>query len=214
MRTIKGKPIKHAAVIVAHPDDEVLWAGGLILSDTEHQWSIVALTRKSDPDRAPKFYQVLDLFKAQGDLGDLEDGPEQTPLSDVEIRKTILNVLQPYNYHLILTHGPQGEYTRHRRHEETSTTVSSLWKAGLLSAERLWMFAYQDNGGQDLPTAVKSADFRHTLSNRLWHEKYRILTQIYGFSPYSWEARVTPRIEGFWCFNSPAELHEWAPTNS
>ena len=81
-------PFTSALVIVAHPDDETLWAGGTILMHPETRWTVVALCRRSDPDRAPKFRRVLELLGASGDMGDLDDGPEQTPLrpSDVERR--------------------------------------------------------------------------------------------------------------------------------
>jgi LmbE family N-acetylglucosaminyl deacetylase len=203
--------MKQAAVIVAHPDDESLWAGGHILSHPDYRWTIVSLTRKSDPDRAPRFLRALKCFHAQGDLADLDDSPEQKPLAGAHVQQTILSLLQPGAYSLILTHGPQGEYTRHRRHEETSRAVLALWKAGLISAESLWMFAYQDAGGQSLPAAVKDAHFRQALSTEIWQKKHRIITRVYGFSPSSWEARVTPRVEAFWCFNSPAELDGWWP---
>ena len=45
------KPPKAVAVIVAHPDDETLWAGGTILSHPSWQWFIVCLCRGSDKDR-------------------------------------------------------------------------------------------------------------------------------------------------------------------
>lgn len=203
--------MRQAAVIVAHPDDESLWAGGYILSHPEFRWTIVSLTRKSDPDRAPKFFRALECFDAQGDLADLDDGPEQKPLAGQDVQQTIRSLLKPNKYSLILTHGPQGEYTRHRRHEEASRAVSALWQAGLISAESLWMFAYQDDGERSLPSAVKNAHFRQVLSTEIWQKKYRIITRVYGFSPSSWEARVTPPVEAFWCFDSPAELYGRSP---
>ena len=53
-------------------------------------------------------------------MADLDDGPDQKPLKQTEVQKTILNTLPERNFDIILTHSPKGEYTRHLRHEETS----------------------------------------------------------------------------------------------
>jgi LmbE family N-acetylglucosaminyl deacetylase len=199
-RTSERGLTRRAAVIVAHPDDEVLWAGGYILSRPDYNWFIMALTRRSDTDRAPKFYRVLEHLQAEGDLGDLDDGVKQIPLPISVVQNEILQRLQIYEFDIILTHGPRGEYTRHRRHEETSAAVFDLWKARLIQAQQLWMFAYEDDGGRRLPQYAEDADFREVLSEETWRKKYHLITVVYGFSPLSWEARVTPRVEAFHCF--------------
>ena len=56
----------NAAVIVAHPDDETLWAGGFILSNPHTNWFIATLCRKSDPDRSKKFSLALQSYGAMG----------------------------------------------------------------------------------------------------------------------------------------------------
>ena len=45
---------RSVAVIVAHPDDETLWAGGMILAHPLWDWLIVCLCRSSDTERAPQ----------------------------------------------------------------------------------------------------------------------------------------------------------------
>jgi hypothetical protein len=40
------------------------------------------------------------------------------------------------------------------------------------------------------------------LTGGIWLEKRHLITDLYGFSPDSWEAQCTPREEGFWCFDS------------
>ena len=82
---------KNAAVIVAHPDDELLWAGGTILSRRQWSWHVVSLCRASDADRAPKFHRVLARLGAVGAMGDLDDGPEQNPLDDARVREVVLS---------------------------------------------------------------------------------------------------------------------------
>ena len=119
-------PHLRAAVVVAHPDDETLWCGGYILAHPEFHWRIVTLCRASDPDRAPKFRRVLEQLGAVGEMADLDDEPDQVPLPIEQILETTARLLAGSSYSLILTHGPKGEYTRHRRHEECCRSVAEL----------------------------------------------------------------------------------------
>ncbi|MFC1538920.1 PIG-L deacetylase family protein [Candidatus Latescibacterota bacterium] len=187
-----------AAVIVAHPDDETLWCGGTILLHSEYEWTIIALTRKSDPDRCPKFYRILEMLHVDCAIGDLDDGPEQFPLSEKVIDETILNLLADRNYGIIITHSPFGEYTCHRRHEETAQSVIRLIGSGILVTRKLWLFAYTDSEKRHLPRAITSADEVINLPNDIWEKKYQIITELYGFETNSFEAKTTPKVEAFW----------------
>ena len=198
-----------SAIIVAHPDDETLWAGGYILSHPEQKWVIVTLCRRTDPDRAPKFKRVLQRYHATGEMGDLDDGPDQHPLPNASVAQEILRLLPDQDYALLLTHHPQGEYTRHLRHEETSQNVTRLWKEGIIRSKQLWWFAYEDQQGPALPRVQAKADLLYPLPDPIWKEKYRLITQEYGFSEDSWEARTTPRVEGFWCFPDLLSYQNW-----
>jgi len=124
------------AVIVAHPDDETLWAGGLMLMYPDVDWTVVTLCRKSDLDRAPKFFKALERLNAVGFMADLDDCPEQTPLDNGEMQKTIAELLPSNRFNLVITHSTAGEYTRHLRHEETAKAVLELWNSDRLFA--LW----------------------------------------------------------------------------
>jgi LmbE family N-acetylglucosaminyl deacetylase len=199
-----------AAVVVAHPDDETLWCGGYLLTHPEFHWRVVTLCRASDPDRAPKFRRVLQRLGARGEMADLDDGPEQTPLPKDEVQKTIVQLLAGNGYDLVLTHGPKGEYTRHRRHEECCRSVIELWRSGGIATNRLWLFAFEDGDRARLPRVRADADRRDVLTDEVWLEKRRMITEIYGYGLDSWEARATPREEGFWCFDSPLAAAERA----
>lgn len=204
----KTKSHKHmrnytnCAVIVAHPDDETLWAGGLMLMHPNVKWTVVTLCRKSDPDRAPKFFKALEKFGADGFMADLDDGPEQTPLDSNHVQKTIERLLPSNRFDLVITHSPSGEYTRHLRHEETAKAVLALWKSGRLLSDELWTFAYEDDNRKYLPRAIKDADLLVGLNEETWRNKYDIITGIYGFNKDSFEAKTTPREEAFWCFKA------------
>lgn len=192
-----------AAVVVAHPDDETLWCGGYILTHPEYLWRVVTLCRGGDPDRAPKFYRVLQSLGADGAMGDLDDEPDQAPLPADQLVQTTVRLLDGINYDLILTHGPQGEYTQHRRHVECCQSVVGLWDSGNIQTRRLWLFAYEDGNGSYLPRVRIDADRKDVLAEDVWREKRRLITDVYGFELNSWEARTTPQEEGFWCFDSP-----------
>lgn len=198
------------AVIVAHPDDETLWAGGTLLMHPEWRPLVAGLCRASDPDRAPRFRRVLDRLHAEGGLADLDDGPEQGPLEPAAVEEAILSRLPLRRFRRILTHGPRGEYTRHRRHEEVSRAVAALWAGGALGADELWMFAYDDDGRRRLPEACEEAHHRIVLPPEVWRAKYEIVTAGYGFAADSWEARATPRVEAFWRFESALDAVEWS----
>jgi LmbE family N-acetylglucosaminyl deacetylase len=210
----KGKHLK-AAMIVAHPDDETLWAGGTVLIYPDWHWSIVSLCRGSDTDRAPKFIRAVQQLGGISAIGDLDDGPEQVPLSEADVQQMVLSLLPETDFDLIITHSPHGEYTRHRRHEEIGTAVALLWEKKLIKAKELWMFAYEDGGKggkDDLPKAIKTAHLISNLPEDIWRRKYLIVTDIYGFAPETYEADIVMREEAFWCFQSPVEFRKWLKT--
>jgi len=233
---------ENCAVIVAHPDDETLWAGGTILMHPDVQWTVVTLCRKSDRDRAGRFLRAMEYLHVCGEMGDLDDGPEQSPLAEGKVQDTIVSLLhcdpstssgwdgeqsRIHRFDLIITHSPRGEYTRHKRHEETAKAVCELWKGGGLPARQMWMFAYEDGGGKKLPEPIREADFRLgsarygeslcrgvaqprlisvKLSDDIWRKKYHTITKIYGFGSDSFEAKAAGREEAFWCFGVGDEV--------
>ncbi len=184
-------------MVVAHPDDEVLWCGGLLLGKPGWTPFVATLCRGGDPDRAPRFRRVLARLGARGAMGDLDDGPEQAPLPEALVMERILALLPGTGFDLVLTHAQEGEYTRHRRHEETGRAVLALWRSGALRAPALWTFAYEDGGGAYLPRAAPGGDLRLDLPGPVWAEKLRLIREVYHFRPESWEARAAPRAEAF-----------------
>jgi LmbE family N-acetylglucosaminyl deacetylase len=195
-----GVNMKAVAIIVAHPDDETLWAGGTILSHPLWKCFIVCLSRKQDKDRAAKFFKTLQIFRSEGAMGDLDDGPDQKPLDEREIEDVVLDLLPGQHFDLIITHNPSGEYTRHLRHEEVGKAVIKLWQNGIISASELWTFAYEDGNKKYYPLPVENATVCNRLTKHIWQRKYSIMTETYGFEKNSWEAQTTPRSEAFWQF--------------
>jgi len=184
-------------VAVAHPDDETLWCGGLLLTNPDWEKTIFSLTRRSDPDRAPKFFRVCGELGAKGIMADLDDGPEQRPLAFAEYKTAFLGDLQARDFDIVITHSPFGEYTRHLRHEELSRAVTLLLYEGIITAREIWSFWYSDDGARQLPSARSDGNLLLTLDEETFARKSELLFGIYGFSKESWEGRTLPRTEGF-----------------
>lgn len=206
------KKQQSVAIIVAHPDDETLWAGGTILSHPGWICFIVCLCRKSDAERAARFHATLKMLNATGIMGDLDDGPEQNPLDEKLVEQSILDLLPPQHFDLVITHNPTGEYTRHLRHEEASRAVISLWNTGKIAAPELWTFAFEDGGHEYYPRAVSDAPIYEVLSDEIFAKKYSLMLETYGFENDSWEAKSTQQAEAFWQFKQPAEAMKWLKT--
>ncbi|ADY52324.1 LmbE family protein [Pseudopedobacter saltans DSM 12145] len=205
----KADKLKNIAVIVAHPDDETLWAGGTILNHYDWQVFVLSLCRGDDADRAPKFKLALKTLRAKGAMGCLDDGVQQTPLTPYEIQNTILNLLPAKVYDLVITHNPSGEYTYHRRHIEVSEAVINMWKTHQIRSKELWTFAYYDGEKKFYPRANKKAPIRIQLTLPIYDIKYEIINKIYGYPKEGWEACTTPSTEAFWSFKDPEEAVQW-----
>jgi LmbE family N-acetylglucosaminyl deacetylase len=206
---VKIEKQKNCVVIVAHPDDETLWAGGMILTHPHWNWFIIGLCRKHDADRAPRFYNALKALKAEGILGDLDDSPDLVTLDEQEVNQAIQDLLPEQSIDLVLTHNPDGEYTRHIRHEEIGKSVIQLWQAGKIKTKKLLVFAYEDNMRKYFPKPIKTASIYTELSKPIWLQKYSIVTDTYGFGKESWEEKTTPTAEAFWQFENSEFAGKW-----
>lgn len=203
---------ERVAVLVAHPDDETLWTGGTLLLNPGWEVFVAAICRGSDPDRAPKFFKALEALGAEGAIADLDDGPDQAPLDPGEVRETLLSLLPESAFDLVLTHGPRGEYTRHRRHEEVCRAALGLWKEQRLSAPEFRLFAYEDGAGNSPPHPRTDASLNIELPIEIWEAKHRLVTEVYGFARDSWEELATPREEAFHVFSDAVLAANWAKT--
>jgi LmbE family N-acetylglucosaminyl deacetylase len=200
---------KKVILIVAHPDDETLWAGGTILSHPSWKCFVICLCRGNDTERAPKFYKALSVLKSEGIMGDLDDGPELKSLGENEVEEAILNLLPKISFDLIISHNPSGEYTRHIRHEEVSKAVINLWNAGKIPGRELWTFAYEDGNKEYFPRPDEKSNIYRILTNRIWNRKYNIITETYGYEKGSFEAETAPKAEAFWQFTDPYKAKRW-----
>ena len=190
--------MKQAAIIVAHPDDEIIWCGGVILQNLEWDWTVLSLCRASDRDRRPKFRAVCERLDMAGYISDLDDSnPLKTINPMCEIRCRICEFLSQMDWDLCLTHGPAGEYG-HQRHIEVHDEVSWLVKTGAIRCGELWTFAYSCDPETGECDVLPDADIVVSLTPDQLAEKRRIVHEEYGYGRDSFEVRSCISPEAFY----------------
>ena len=104
----------NVAVVVAHPDDETLWAGGLLAR--YNNWDILCCsTPRRDPERVEGFVNAVSLLKHFSYCSLQVESPANKEL-------THLNELDLEPYDTIFTHNAQGEYG-HVHHKQVHRYV-------------------------------------------------------------------------------------------
>jgi len=120
-------------VIVAHPDDEFLWAGSFILK--VHSFGIkpfiICLTNRDNLTRSREFYSACKSLGAEGAMLNYKDGGlEKLPIFDnfsKDIDEIIgRNFIGTEEIVLLLSHSPHGEEHGHRQHVETFFLASKF----------------------------------------------------------------------------------------
>ena len=199
---------KKAALIVTHPGDETLWAGGSILSHPSWDWFVVCLCRGGQPDDVRKYNEALQNLGVQGVIGDLDGGVDQLPSMEEELEKKIIDLLPASYFDLIISHSPSGEYTSNTWHQDTGKAVIKLWHSGKISAAEFWAFAYEDGEGNYLPKAIETAGIFRVLSRRILRRKMSIIAETYGIDQSYLEAENTPLAESFFPYTSSFEARK------
>lgn len=116
-------------LIVAHPDDEIIFAGGSILNDIG--WKVVVVTKGNgdgnDSDiRKQEFEKVMhrsgvNEFKILG----YDDDMYNVVYDVQEVKKDLKKIINEKNWKLILTHNEEGEYG-HIIHKSIHNIVKEL----------------------------------------------------------------------------------------
>ncbi len=181
-------------VIVAHPDDELIWMGGFILKNKNWKFDIITLCRKEDLDRVPKFKKVCKILNVNYcNMSNLEDD-ELNDLNEKKIIETIKKLLNKNEYDYIFTHGFNGEYG-HKRHKEIHKAVKNMIKRKELICKKLFCFSYKKNNG--FCNINPNADKFIMLDNLTFSKKKHLITKVYGFPENGFEEKSCGKKEAF-----------------
>jgi len=190
---------KSVAIIVTHPDEETLWAGGTILSHPEWSFFVVCLSNGNNPELAPRFYNALKLLKSEGVMGNFNYKSCQVQKHKNELERTIIQLLPDTHFDIVISHNSFSESSNDYIHEAVNESIIKLRQEGFISANEIWTFAYDDgslkyysDSNEERPQVLQK------LSKKVWSQKHKIITRIFGFDEKSWEAKTTPLTEAFW----------------
>lgn len=101
------------ALVVAHPDDESLWFGGLLAAEPG-DWTVICCSvPRTDPIRAEKFFDACKVLGAKAEL-----------IRIVESETMDLSSLDLSGFDQIVTHNSVGEYG-HKHHVQIHRHLSA-----------------------------------------------------------------------------------------
>lgn len=113
----------HALLAVAHPDDELLFAGALLLEHPEWDWTIVAATGGI---RESQFHALPDHLAEYGVRSKVLNVGLPDVHDEVPDMSKLAKALSWFTPDLVVTHGPTGEYG-HPHHVAVHDTVAETF---------------------------------------------------------------------------------------
>ena len=134
-------------MIVAHPDDELIFGGKELLA--EPGWLVVCVTNGSNRSgnlyslhraekRIKEFITVMNSLNCKYEMWDYEDNGFNAHWNEKSLIEQLKQLLEKNKFVKIITHNLQGEYG-HVQHKKISELVHGL------KPDNLYVFGYSDN---------------------------------------------------------------------
>ena len=200
-----------ALLVVAHPDDETIFASGLILRSRKTRWTVVCYTDEANQKRQDEFFCACG-FLAQHSGNYVEPAflgliPQQDEHTDhLSLAKALKS--HAIGYDIVFTHNMQGEYG-HEHHKLVHRCVIES-----ISNPNTWVFIYPGSKNvnhEELRSKMPNGNVTLDLSPEIlglklqaFQKCHKSQARLYGYDPVSDELRNTNLKETLsWYFEDP-----------
>jgi LmbE family N-acetylglucosaminyl deacetylase len=178
---------KTCAMVVAHPDDETLWGGGLLHRYSDRFWTVIACSTPAlDPERAGRFIEAcIALGASRCEVLLASDSDE------LELRQLRLS-----EYETIVTHNADGEYG-HVQHKSVHEAVLGSRS----KSQKVLTFGYRAKsavGGGCVGSLVMRLSRDEVAAKRAALRCYSHRVAINGVVVEKWRAIIARRfVDGY-----------------
>lgn len=162
-------------MIVAHPDDDMIWGGGHLL---EGKYLVVCITAGNNIIRAEEFIKAMnetyDKYLMLGYPDKTMGKRDKWTNCKDNIHKDLERIINYKKWKTIVTHNPDGEYG-HIHHKMTNEIVTEIYNEICSDKQTLYFFGkyYSKEKLSD------ASDNLTPLSDDIYDKKYTIIRNSY-----------------------------------
>lgn len=177
-------------MIVAHPDDEMLWGGMHLIKD---KYLVVCMTnantRRYGKTRAKELQKVLEKTKDKGIILNYPDYNNAGKIDDwsgcaKSMKKDLTVLLQYKDWKVVVTHNKQGEYG-HKQHKKTHKLVAECFRKVQPAGAKLMYFEkYHKKGYKGKSPYTKSELKKKADILKLYKSQKRTVQKLSHMNPY------------------------------
>ncbi len=176
-------------MIVAHPDDDVIWGGGHLL---DGDYFVVCITNGRNDTRKPEFEKMLSQSGNSGYILEYPDkvAGERDDWKQVwdKIESDLERLMKCKNWDLIVTHNKDGEYG-HQHHKYTHSIVTEIYNDNKLEAPLFCFGTYYskdklpDHESKMIKMYDKQIEFKNELI-KVYESQEKTVQKFWHMSPY------------------------------
>lgn len=173
----------NALILIAHPDDETIFSGGLLLTYPQWNWTIICATWSLASIRGQQLAQAVKIYHHQYSVNisqlvllGFPDGRTKNKINKHQLISKLATIHKDFD--IVFTHNSKGDYG-HPSHGAVHQAALSLYS-------NIWEFIIPTNQ-YVAPQPFKTTTHVLPLSKQLLTKKRKIFTSCHRTEQYLWE---------------------------